>query len=434
MGIGAVVAALAIAATAGGGAPADGSPAAPEELSLEAALAELETGSPALAQVRGRAEATEATVAQARSALVPTLSAQASYVRNSDDARVGPLPPPLPPVSLVVQPLELFTAAGQLRVPLVVPAAWWEVKAAQGGARASRSSADAALRDARAAFAQAAFAARAAEELVVASEKAVESATAHARSAERRVAAGTAAPLDALKARTEQVRRESDRARARADLARVRLALGIALGRERPVRVLVPDEPAAPHPDAAALAEGALARRPEAAAARAQVEAAEAQVRSGWARLAPAVSASGSVFAQDVDLPTGKKDGWRATVDLVWPIFDGGLREGRRREAEARVAQARAAEEALRLAVAQELADAARDLSVAGERLRLAETQRRLAGDAAASASRSFDAGVATSLDVLDANDRLYLADVGLAEARARLAQARVALDRASGR
>ena len=39
----------------------------------------------------------------------------------------------------------------------------------------------------------------------------------------------------------------------------------------------------------------------------------------------------GSIFAQDVPLPTGKRDGWRASVDLVWPIFDGGGREGRRR-------------------------------------------------------------------------------------------------------
>jgi outer membrane protein TolC len=78
--------------------------------------------------------------------------------------------------------------------------------------------------------------------------------------------------------------------------------------------------------------------------------------------------------------------------------------------------------------------DGRRDLDVARERLRLAEAQRRLAADAAASARRSFDAGVASSLDVIDANDRLYQADVGLAESRARLAQSGLALERALGR
>jgi outer membrane protein TolC len=71
---------------------------------------------------------------------------------------------------------------------------------------------------------------------------------------------------------------------------------------------------------------------------------------------------------------------------------------------------------------------------VALERLRLAVEQRRLADQAAGTAQRGYEAGVASSLDVVDADDRLYLADLGLAEARARLATARVALARALGR
>jgi outer membrane protein TolC len=81
----------------------------------------------------------------------------------------------------------------------------------------------------------------------------------------------------------------------------------------------------------------------------------------------------------------------------------------------------------------QEVSDAARDLAVARERLRLAETADRLASEAAASARRSFEAGILSSLDVLDANDRLHLARTARAEARAQLAQARVALERAVG-
>jgi len=135
-----------------------------------------------------------------------------------------------------------------------------------------------------------------------------------------------------------------------------------------------------------------------------------------------------------VPYPTGEKNGWRASVDLVWPLYDGGLRYGKRREAEARLAAAEAGEEAQRLLVLQEVADAARDVDVARERLRLAQSQRGLAADAAGTARRGFEAGVASSLDVIDANDRLYLADVGLADARARVAQAAVALDRAAGR
>jgi outer membrane protein TolC len=426
----ALAAALAVAAESGGAPPQ-------EELALSDALAELDRASPGLLQARSRAEEATAAASQARAALVPSLTAQGSFVRNSDDATIA-IGPPLVPVAMerIIQPLEAFGASASLRVPLVVPHAWYDLAAARKGAEAASASSEGARRQARAAFAQAAYGARAAEEVVLASEKAVASAAELARSAARRVAAGTAAPLDALRAQTEQVRRESDLARARAELARARLALGVLLGRDGPVRVAVPEEGAGaaePGTSQEAAAE-ALTRRPEVAAEAARVEAAQAQVRSSRARLAPQLSASGSAFAQSVAYPTGEKEGWRAAVELVWPIFDGGLREGRRREAEARLGAARAAAEAQRLAVLQEVADGARDVEVAQERLRLAETQRRLAADAAASAQRSFEAGVASSLDVLDANDRRYQADVGLADARARLAQARVALDRAAGR
>jgi outer membrane protein TolC len=272
--------------------------------------------------------------------------------------------------------------------------------------------------------------------VVLASERAVELAAEHARSAQRRVNAGVAPPLDALRARTEQVRRESDLARARADLGRARLALGVLLGRDAPIRVLVPEVDAVrtPPDDPRGLAAAAVERRAEVRAQRARLDAAEEQVRASSARLFPQLSASGSAFVSDVPFNTGEKDGWRATLDLSWSIFDGGLREARRRQARAQVAGARAAAEAQRIQVVQEVADATRDLDVARERLRLAETQRALAADAAESARRSFEAGVASNLDVVDANDRLYQADVGLAEARARAAQGAIALDRALGR
>jgi outer membrane protein TolC len=268
--------------------------------------------------------------------------------------------------------------------------------------------------------------------VVLASGRAVESASVHERSAQRRVAAGTSPPLDHLRAQTERIRRESDLARARADLDRARLALGILLGRDAPVRVTVPAaEPGAP--DAGPLVARALERRPELAVVRAQADAAKAQVESAKARLAPQLSGTVAAFVSDVPYVTGETTGWRATLDLTWALYDGGFRYGKRRQAEAQLAGATASAEGARLQVIQEVQDGARDVTVATERLRLAEQQRKLAADAAASATRSFEAGVASSLDVIDANDRLYQADVGLADARARLGVARAGLQRAAG-
>ncbi|HYQ80456.1 MAG TPA: TolC family protein, partial [Anaeromyxobacteraceae bacterium] len=200
------------------------------------------------------------------------------------------------------------------------------------------------------------------------------------------------------------------------------------------VRVTLPTDSPAASLDAEGLAGEALSLRPELRARTAQVLAAENQLDSARWRWAPQISASGSLFAQNVPYPTGHQDGWRVTVDLVWPLYDGGYRYGKASEARAALAGAEAARDLTRLQVGQEVQDAVRDVTVAGERVRLGERQQEAAAEAAASARRSFAAGVAGSIDVVDANDRLFQAEVGLADARARLGTARVALDRAVGR
>jgi outer membrane protein TolC len=428
---------LGVAISLAAGAPAVPATAAQPstpELPLDAALEELDRQSLTVAQARARTEEAGGVARQVLAGVLPTVSAGASYVLYRDPAAFGLPGQP----KVVFQATESWNVNAGTRVPLLVPNAWFDLAQARDAAAASRHGADAVRQQVRTGFAQAAYVAAAVEEVVAASQQAVGSAAELVRSAERRVAAGTAAPLDVLKARTEEVKRQSDLAGAVAELGRTRLGLGVLLGRETAVRVVVPELARAAPPELSAapdaLAATALEARPEIAAQRLQVAAAEQGVRSAWARLAPQLSAQGSLYASDVPYPTMKKDGWRASVDLTWPVYDGGFRYGKRRQAEAQLAGARAAEEAQRLGVVQEVQDARRDLELALEQLRLAEAQAQLAGDAAASAKRSFDAGVASSLDVIDANDRRCQADVGLARARARLSGARLALDRALGR
>jgi len=409
-------------------------PAAPDELTLADALAELERANPTLEQARARAAEAGGVARQAWAPLLPTLAAQGTYLANRDQVIFAAPVSPTQVRKVVIQPAEQMSITGTAHVPLIEPQGWFDVAAARNAEHASDASLEASRRTLRAGFTQAAHASRAGEELVTASEAAVASAEELAASARRMLAAGTAAPLDRLRAETEVVKRTSDLTQARANLAQSRLALGILLGRERPVRVVVPEIPLLEVPPVEDLARAALEARPELAVQRAQVDSAKAQVRSAWARLAPNLSATGAVFSADVPYPTGFKDGWRATVDLVWPIYDGGFRYGKKREAEARLDSALAGQEAQRLTVIQEVSDAARDVGVTRERLRLAESQRGLAAEAAATARRGFEAGVASSLDVIDANDRLFQADVGLADAHAHVAQAAVALDRAVGR
>jgi len=412
-------------------------------LTLDQALAELDSQSPTLVQARGRVADARALATQAAVPLLPTLVAAGGYTRNSADAIVDLSKLPLAGLPagalssgpLVIQPLGVWTVSGSLRVPLIVPNAWADWAAAQRAADSIGATAESARLQLRASLAQAAWAAAAAEEIVAASERALTVAEEHQRSAARSVTAGTEAPLSVLKAETEVVKRQSDLAQARANRERSHLALGVLLGKTEPLRVLLPPIAGGetPQPVESLVAE-ALQARPEIVAQEAQIRAARAQVTSARLRWLPQISGSGAVFAADVPYPTGKKEGWRLTLDALWPLYDGGLAGGKRDQAQADLLTARAAAEAQRLNVIQEVQDTRRDVSVAGERLRLAEQQRDLATAAAASAKRTFEAGVASSLDVLDANDKLYQADVGMADAHGRLGIARVALDMALGR
>jgi len=416
----------------------------PRTSSLDDALRELDAQNLTLIQARSRADQARAVVREARAPVLPTLTATGSYARNSDQARVAiadlvrALNPTAPtqglPPPLVIQPLEAWTGAAALRLPILSPSAWFDLSAAGRAAEAAGASEEAARLQIRAAFAQAAWLAAMGEEVVAASERAVETARDQERSSRRAVAAGTAAPLSILQAQTETTRREGDLVRARSDLDRAELALGVFLGRPEPVRVALPASAVPASIDADGLAAEALARRPELRAQEAQVLAADRQLASARWRYAPQLSATGSAFASDVPYPTGKKEGWRVTVDLTWALYDGGFRYGRADEAEAALSGAEAARGQQRLEVTQQVKDAARDVAVARERLALADRQRAFAAEAAASARRGFGAGVAGSIDVLDANDRLYQADVGLASTRAQLGVALVALDRAVGR
>ena len=111
-------------------------------LTLDQALAELDSQSPTLVQVRSRVADARALATQARVPLVPTVIASGGYTRNSADARVdfskiqlpGLPAGALPSGPLVIQPLGVWTVAGTVRVPLIIPNAWADWSAAQRAA------------------------------------------------------------------------------------------------------------------------------------------------------------------------------------------------------------------------------------------------------------------------------------------------------------
>lgn len=405
----------------------------PASLTLAEALAELDRQNPTMEEARARAAAALGVVRQAAAPLLPSLAVGGGYFHNNASVIIA-APQGGALERIYIQPLDAWQATGGLRVPLVVPEAWFSLAAARDAALAASEASDATRLSVRMALVQAAWTAWAGDEVVAASERAVASARSQADSAGRLLQAGTATSLSVLQAQTSATRRESDLVAALSERSRARIAVGVLLGRAGPVTIVMPPLPAATSYDLEALFQQALDARPELRAQAAVVRSYEKQQSAALWRIAPQVSASGGAQAQTVPYPTGEKAGWRVSVDLTWTLYDGGYRYGKADQASAQASEARAAETATRLQILQEVQNAARDVEVSRQRLALARQERETASAAGASAKRGFGEGFTSSLDVLSANDVLFGAEIQVAAASARLGGSLAALDRAVGR
>ena len=421
----------------------------PVHVSVDVALATLEAQNPTLARAEAQADAARGSSVVALSALLPTLTAGGSYTRNNAEASLdltelfdtlGDLAElsggarPTPPPATVLQPLESVTGFATVRVPLLVPSAWASITASRRSVDAADASLQATQSSLRAAGLQAFWSAGAAEAFVESQAASVDRARELVRIAEVSVEAGATPRLSLLEAQTDLARREGDLLQAQANLAKGRLAVGVLLGGIEPVIV---DLPPAANPatvDADSAVAEAWAARGEVRAAILAVEVARRQLLATRLGAVPTLSGSFNVSVSSEPYVTGENTAWRGTVDLSWPLVQGGLRAGMDEKGQAALADAEAALEATRLQVAQQVRNAVTDAGVAVARFEVAGRQRALAEEAGRVAQRSYTEGVADSRAVLDALDRLDLARAAEIDARARLGVADAALRVATGR
>lgn len=174
------------------------------------------------------------------------------------------------------------------------------------------------------------------------------------------------------------------------------------------------------------LVDRALAQRPDLLARVATVRAREAEIRKAQSEFYPRIVVSGNVLqnigrVRTTDVPgwAGVNDtGYGAAIAIEMPLFDGGLRKNRLGVAQS---QRRVAEEEFELARDQ----AVRQVVKAYEDLKVALRQREAAVALLAAADRSYDAaidsyrsGVATFVDVTNAQTALTKARTADTETR----------------
>jgi outer membrane protein len=120
-------------------------------------------------------------------------------------------------------------------------------------------------------------------------------------------------------------------------------------------------------------------------------------------------------------------------VSLTFPFFEGGLRMAEFKEAKAKERQARLAYDDLKKSVDIELKAACLDLDTLKGSLKFLEDQQIFARDNYNAVMKQFENGLATSLDVMDANTLLLTSDKNVTEALYNYRVASLRVKRSSG-
>jgi outer membrane protein TolC len=185
--------------------------------------------------------------------------------------------------------------------------------------------------------------------------------------------------------------------------------------------------------DAEALIEEALARRLDVGSLRWIAAARRHQAKTPLLGWLPSLSASGQYRLTNEAAFNNKNWNWNIGATLTWSIFDGGARFGQDAEQKA---LARIADLDLKAAVRRvdvEVRDALVSLSSQRATLKQAAAAQDVARKNAAETQELYRQGLASALQVADANISLFDADVALVRQRFNLGVAFLNLEAALG-
>ncbi len=234
---------------------------------------------------------------------------------------------------------------------------------------------------------------------------------------------GTRTDIDAARAKLDMATAQELQVRQALDLARRKLEVLVG----QPVRQLADVDVRSlkfgpPEPETVeGWMQRAEAASPELTALRAQVEAARQGVEAAAGGHYPTLDGIAQVAHTVSDNPTRVNytyDQRYIGLQLQIPIYQGGLVSSQVREALARQQRAEAALEATRLDLLVRLQNEFRGVGEGVLRIRALEQAVRSAERFVTSSQRSFEAGVRTRIDILNAQQQLAEALRDLAQAR----------------
>ncbi len=363
-----------------------------------------------------RENAAKARVDRARAFFFPTVGVQGSWTRrpSARTARVGDR-------DVVIQAQNAFAATATLGVTLFNGSLFPQYRAAVREAEATSLESQDDRRLLAFEAADAYLLTLSAQQVREAAERRKAFAREALEDAETRAQAGLVSTHDVTRARLELSVAEQSATTAEGNAANALLQLGflvdasIADSLQDPDG-LFPQSPGAHEPQA--LAQQAREERPDLLALVKRAEAAEALAEEPLWRWIPSLGLGAQYRLTNEAGLAGRNQDWSAAVTLNWTLWDGGVRIAERAE---RLAQARATRLEARFVErrsAVEVNAALVALRTAEAAVKQALVSQEVARRNAEESQVLYGQGLARALEVTDAAQQLFEAEVSLARER----------------
>lgn len=243
----------------------------------------------------------------------------------------------------------------------------------------------------------------------------------HRRSAEAQVKVGQVTKTVLLRAQAEYAGAAAGLIRAEADEATARDQLAQITGLPADMALSVPPVPAPPSMESDALIADAETARPELLRSRFSERAAQQNVRLAASGLFPTLSLNLAYdkSAQNPESNFAVEDDADkfAQLQLSFPLFEGGLQIAKIQEARARWRSAVLDTQLVKETVDTEVRNALRDVKALAGSVEQFTAQVAFANENYELTERQFAVGLATNIDVMDANSTLLSAEQELAAA-----------------
>jgi outer membrane protein TolC len=362
--------------------------------------------------------------------LLPTLSATGGYTRNQFAAVIDIPNGPTTSTKVTIIPQDQFEATLKAEVPLLDVSRWMRVSAASSSAEAATSR-EALTRDqVRRQVITAYYSYAGAQALVDSVRKSLSVSEAQLTQQVDRRSAGVASELEVVRASAEVERNRQLVADAEALLATSRRSLRTLSGLEpQGAGSMPPDDLHAE--SALSELEVRVGGLPAVVSASKEADTAARNATAGTTALIPTLNAQ---FTQRFTNATGFQNQaavWNAGVNFAWRADVGTFQGLRVLNAAEQTAQINA--EKARLAAADQVHSDWQRVTAAITKVKAAKAQVTSATRAQSLARERNAAGVATQLDVIQADRDLFSAEVNDITARLDLASARASLKLSAG-